>query len=454
MLLAPAMLLAAAFGEAALGHARALAALGPHPWGSPRARAAAEYVAVKFRDAGLAEVRLQEFESHGLGGANVIGVLRAAGPEFVVVGAHHDTAPDAPGAYDDGGGVGVLIETARALARAPSRPRTLVFVSWDAEEAESQKPTSAAGSREYVRSLGAEARNLVAALDIEMCGWKGGTPVLHPIAYADALRPGQSVIAPGWLVSAVQSGARQAGAPLRVGDPLLSWLYQPAVRTFRVRLYGDDLSFLQEGLPAVFLSDSSFTAYYPWYHRREDTADKIDAASLARVGEAVLGAVQALSRVTRGGDERDWVSVLGYVLGRWTLLALGILSLAPGLSRAFRTGGAPLAARALHAGLFGTLLWRHCVPALWVFALPNVVSAMTRRAWSWGLALAPLVALAGIGVAARLREAGPAGAIVSGTWLSTWEFVAAAAALALLFVRPAGAAAAPRPRVRVSRRSR
>src|SRR4029450_10051230 len=118
----PLLLLAAAIdGEAALRHASALAALGPHPWGSPRNRAAAEYVAVQFREAGLTEVRLQEFETQGTTGANVIGVLRARGPEMIVVGAHHDTVPDSPGAYDDRGGVGGLVALARALGPAPGR---------------------------------------------------------------------------------------------------------------------------------------------------------------------------------------------------------------------------------------------------------------------------------------------------------------------------------------------
>src|SRR5436190_23050542 len=95
--LAPALLLAAASaagtkatafdGEAALRHAAALAALGPHPWGSPRSDFAPKYVESQFIEAGLEEVRLQEFERHGLHGANVVGVLRAPGPEFIVVGA-------------------------------------------------------------------------------------------------------------------------------------------------------------------------------------------------------------------------------------------------------------------------------------------------------------------------------------------------------------------------------
>ena len=51
-MLPPLLLAAALDGEAALHHASALAALGPHPWGSPRAPVAAEYVASQFRAAG------------------------------------------------------------------------------------------------------------------------------------------------------------------------------------------------------------------------------------------------------------------------------------------------------------------------------------------------------------------------------------------------------------------
>jgi len=301
------ILVAALDGQAALQHAAALAALGPHPWGSPRGPVAAEYVASQFRAAGLQEVRLQPFESHGIKGTNVIGVLRAPGPEFVVLAAHHDTAPAAPGAYDDGAGVGILIEAGRILARVPSRPRTLVFVSFDGEEAWSTGKTTTAGSRAYVQSLGNEARNLAGALVVEMSGFKGGTPVLHPIAYADPLKPGRSVIAPGWLVGALLAGSRDGGAPLGLGDPWLAWLYQPAVRTFRVRLYGDDLSFVQAGLPAAFVSDSSFTAFYPWYHQATDTPDKLDAGALGRMGASVLAAVSALERMPRSsGADPAW----------------------------------------------------------------------------------------------------------------------------------------------------
>src|ERR1700694_3653044 len=85
---------AAVDGSAALRHARALASLGPHPWGSPRGRAAAAYVAAELRRAGLEGVHLEEFEVKGVRGVNVVASLKGAGAGLVVVGAHHDTAPE------------------------------------------------------------------------------------------------------------------------------------------------------------------------------------------------------------------------------------------------------------------------------------------------------------------------------------------------------------------------
>ena len=426
-----AVLLAASVdGEAALRHASALAALGPHPWGSSRNQAAAEYIASRLRDAGLTEVRLQGFESQGIRGTNVIGVLRAPGPELVVVGAHHDTAPDAPGAYDDGGGVGVLIETARMWAREPSRTRTFVFASFDGEEAWSTGKATTTGSRAYIKELGPDARNVVAAFVIEMCGWKGGTPVFHPIPYADPRQPGASVVTPAWLLRVSQEGAAAAGAPIGLGDPLIPWLYQPVVRTFRVSLYGDDLSFLQAGLPALFVSDSSFTAYYPWYHQTGDTADKLDAPSLARMGAGVLGVLRALDRVPRApAAEPHWFLAFGRVVGLPVLLAIGLASLLPGLLMALSAGGALLLARLLHAVLFGLLLWRHPVPALWIFLLPNLLLPLLPRGWTAALSLLPVLALVGVGAVAWSRGH------ARGLWLEPWEIAVLVLALALALVR-------------------
>jgi aminopeptidase YwaD len=432
------LLLAATFdGSAALRHASSLASLGPHPWGSPRGRAAAEYVAAQFRQVGLAEVAFHEFEGGGRSGRNVVGTLRGAGSELLIIGAHHDSVPEAPGAYDDGGGVGVLIEAARVLAHEP-RSRTLVFVSWDAEESESVSAEKAAGSRAYVRSLGPSVRDLVAVLDIEMSGFGAGSPTLHPIAYADPLRPGAQLVAPGWLVRTALAGAREASSPLNVGDPLIAWLYQPAVRVFRARLYGDDISFVQAGLPAVFVSDSSFAYFYPHYHQPSDTADKLSPQALEKMGKTVLGAVRALDKISRGPtSDPTWFAAGGYVLGAPVVFGLGAFSLVPGLLRTSRGRG--LALRLLHAGLFLTLLWRHPVAAAWIFLLPNLLPPLVRPRWAVPLGLLPLLGLLALGLFAWLRSVGPSGSAIAGVWLAPWEIGLVLLALLLAFVPMASA---------------
>ena len=434
-------------GDAALRHASALAALGPHPWGSPRNQAAAAYVAAGLREAGLDSVELQAFEREGLAGTNVVGTLPAPGEEFVVVGAHHDTAPEAAGAYDDAGGVGILIELARVLSRDERRARTVVFVSFDGEEAWSTGKGTTAGSRAFVERLGARARSLVAAFAIEMSGWKQGAPALHPIAYPDPREKGRAVIAPAWLVRAALEGSRAAGAPLWVGDPYLSWLYQPVVRTFRVRLYGDDVSFLQAGHPALLGSDSSFSAFYPDYHRASDTADKLDAAALERMGRGVLGLVRALDRVPRGpAEEPDWFAAFGRVVGGPWLVALGAASVLPGLWQASRTSGLALGVRVVQAVLAGVFLWRHPVPALWVLLVPVLLLPWRGAWWTVVLALGPAVALVALGVAGWWRGA------VNGVWLAPWEIVLVFLAFALAFLGLGGGKGGSRKSTRRKKR--
>jgi hypothetical protein len=268
---------------------------------------------------------------------------------------------------------------------------------------------------------------------VKMSGWEGGTPVVHPIAYADPRRTGRQVVAPGWLVRAVLDGARDEGAPLGVGDPWLSWVYQPAARTFRAGLYGDDLSFLQAGLPAVLVSDSSVSAFYPHDHQPTDTADKLDARALERVGNAVLGALRALDGTPRGpAEDPRWFAALGRVMGPTTLTALAAVSVLPGLATGLGGGGVVLGARVLQLALFALLFWRHPIPALWVFLLPNVLPSLGQTRWVTVLAVTPLLALVALGIAAWLRG------MVSGVWLAPWEIVVAILALVLAFLRPPG----------------
>ncbi len=414
--LAAAALLAVVDGEAALRHERALAALGPHPFGAPRTAFAAQYVAAELRGAGLGEVRLEEFESGGRTGRNVIGVLRAPGPAFVLIAAHHDSAPGGDGA--GGGPAGVLIEIARALHDDPARPpRTLVFASFDAGAAQGED--SAAGAREWLRRQGADARALAGALVLGGAGAAGGTPTLHPLPRPDPLRPGRGTTAPGWLVQAALTGAAAAGAPFEVHGPLLGPLQQPLARAFRVPLPGGDAPLLEAGLPALLVSDGP-----PSISWREPgaAAGPADAVALARAGQALLGATRAVAaRVAPPTREDDWFALAGHVVGPAGLWLAGALAVAPLLWRGRRVGGALFAARLLAAALFAILLWRHPVPALcalgpWLLALH---AGPTRLALLLGAA--PAAALAALATGAALRGG------LGGSWLGPLDWAAALA---------------------------
>jgi hypothetical protein len=430
------LLLAAALtidGDAAKEHASKLAALGPHPFGSPRSRFAAEYIAAQFREAGLQEVRLHEVHAGNARGVNVVGVLRAPGPELVVLAAHHDSAQDSPGAYGSGGGVGVLIEAARALARSPGeRARTLVFASLDGRE-----PVlggrGGVGARAYVESLGQEARAFVGALVLDRAGRKAVPPVLETVAYSDPLRPGSTLAAPGFLVRAAVLGGQTMGVPVAAGDPRWPWLYQAGVRTFRVTDAGDDRPFLEAGLPALRLSGRRFLTLDGKDLSSGDTAEYLDSDSLVGLGRALLGAAAVLQSVSRpAAAESEWFLRFGQVAGRSALLLAGLVSLLPGLLFAVRGGRLSLGLWLVQAVVFAVLLYRQPVVALFALFLWNVLTAFGPRLLGLALAALPGVSLLAFGALAWSRG------LVNGVHLAVYEIVLAllAASLALVAGRP------------------
>ena len=398
----PPLLLAAALavaidGEGALRHASQLAALGPHPIGSPRSRVAAEYVAAQFRQVGLQEVRLQDVEGKDVRGANVLGVLRGPGPELIVLAAHHDSAQDSPGAYGSSGAVGVLIEAARVLRTQGDRPRPIVFASFDGREP-ALRNRGGLGARAYVQSLGREARQVVGVFVLDRAGRQAIPTVLETPAYPDPLRPGAVLVSPAFLVRATVLGAKAAGETLTAGDPSWSWLYQAGVRTFRLADAGDERPFLEAGLPALRLSGRRFLAADAHDQKPTDTADKLDQAALEQTGRIVLGAVTALENTARAESaEPDWFLRFGEVASRGALLAAGAFSLLPGLLLAARAGRLPLMLRLVHAALFGVLLYLQPVLAVFAFFLWNVVTAFGLRRWPLALGALPMAALLGFG---------------------------------------------------------
>jgi len=301
--------------------ASGLSRLGPRPDGEKVQEKAVAFLTDALRRAGLQAVRAIPVAAEP-SILNVEGVLPGKTDREIVLSAHYDTVKKSPGAGDDASGCGLAIATAAELARTPLR-HTIRVVLFDGEE------KGLYGSRGWVEALPPAARDrILADVNLEMVGWAGSTgPTIHaiPVPLKQGGHRGERVTTPGWLVRASMDGGRSAGWPLHLADPRFSLPMQLLLRGTRVGFGADSGSFLERGIPAVTLSDSSFFVLDPVYHRPADTPDRLDAGRL----EAWTRVVAATVRRVDGLDSRpladdEYLALAGRVWSRWALAGLGL----------------------------------------------------------------------------------------------------------------------------------
>ena len=120
--------------------------LGGRASGSPGGAAAANWINLQFKEAGLESIGgtyLHGFRSSGVMCRNVIGVLPGTGSRVVIVMAHYDNYGKLgdtffPGADSNASGVAALLQIAKMFKRMRDYHKdystTLVFVALDAKE--------------------------------------------------------------------------------------------------------------------------------------------------------------------------------------------------------------------------------------------------------------------------------------------------------------------------------
>jgi hypothetical protein len=161
----------------------------------------------------------------------------------------------------------------------------------------------------------------------------------------------------------------------------------------------------------------------------KDQALRDNAA--ARLGEVAFGVIQAVDASAPTLPQSDsWLVVGRSVWPGWLLFLLGLLTLAPGLI-ALRSGGARLAMRVVHAGIFTTVLYYEPEVALFVGALPNLLPPSASRKLL-APALLPFGLLLCAGALTFVRGQ------VTGSWLPVWIWAALAASVAILYATPGG----------------
>jgi Zn-dependent M28 family amino/carboxypeptidase len=242
--------------------------------------------------------KAQKFIAGGIEVRNIEVVIEPAGVaaaslSTLVVGAHYDSAGDAPGANDNGSGVAALLILARELKQHPARNTRLRLVFFVNEEPPHFK-TDTMGSLVYARALAASGERVRGMLSLETLGSysdvRGSQHYPPPLQY---LLPdtGNFVAVVGDM--SARSLAADVTGRFRAGTafPSIGGIAPAALPGIT---WSDHWSFSQFRIPAVMITDTAIFRY-GHYHLRSDTPDKLDYERLARVTAGLVRVVAGLA---------------------------------------------------------------------------------------------------------------------------------------------------------------
>jgi Zn-dependent M28 family amino/carboxypeptidase len=246
-----------------------LANAGPRPAGSAAERRAHQRVADRFRAAGL-RVGLERFSVPGKGASrDMIGIRDVPASCLVIVMAHADTVPPAPGAADNASGVGTLVALAPALAKAPAPKCDTWLVATGSEERPYTGQPDHLGAAALVRRLRRTHRlqDVRLALSLDEVGRGTRFELRSPVA-----RPRATV------ETRILDAAKRANVNV-------TWLRDSATGN------SDHRELALAGAPATKLGVPD----EPLRHTARDTPDRLQRGAFARVLRVVWPLLREVS---------------------------------------------------------------------------------------------------------------------------------------------------------------
>jgi glutaminyl-peptide cyclotransferase len=284
--------MAAFNGERAMDHVRKQIDFGPRPPDTPQLAKTRAYITGELKAYGL-NVYLDEFTAGTPQGekkmANIVAEVPGESKSLILITSHYDTKyykdMQFLGANDPASSVATLLEIARVLGSQKEKPKvTYRLVFFDGEEAfcegwsdcgDADSPDNTYGSRHYVSQLREryEVPLTGAMILLDMMGYKN-------------LELGRDTTSTKWLQDIIWQTGRELG-------------YGKVFVDRDEGVGGDDHeAFLAAGVAAVDLIQLSS---YPYWHKADDTADKISAQSMKIVGDTVLASLPKIAeRVVKG----------------------------------------------------------------------------------------------------------------------------------------------------------
>ena len=278
-------------GERAMDHVRKQIDFGPRPPDTPQLANTRAYITDELKSYGL-NVYLDEFKAATPNGekkmANIVAEIPGETKMVILITSHYDTKyykdMQFLGANDPASSVATLLEIGRVLGSQKEKPKvTYRLVFFDGEEAFCEgwdecgsegHPDNTYGSRHYVSQLTArkEVENTGAMILLDMMGYKN-------------LELGRDPSSTRWLQDIIWQTGRELG-------------YGKVFVDREEGVGGDDHeSFIRAGVDAV---DVIQLSSYPYWHKADDTVDKVSAQSMKIVGDTVLASLPRIAeRVTK-----------------------------------------------------------------------------------------------------------------------------------------------------------
>lgn len=261
-------------GKRAYEHVAKQVGFGPRPTGSPAIEQLQEYLQSELKSYGCT-VETDSFSADTPAGRlpmkNILVKIPGEKPGIILLGTHYDTKrlENFVGADDGGSSTGVMLELARNLCK--QKGRYAVWIAFfDAEEAvnrEWQDPDNTYGSRQMAARFAAS----------------GDLPKIKAFILADLVgthTPHFKREGTEWLSGLVWGVAKRLG-------------YGNIFLDVQDQVSDDHDSFLKRKVPATDVIDLDLNDV-PYWHKPQDTLDKIDAKTLAIVGHVFLESVKEL----------------------------------------------------------------------------------------------------------------------------------------------------------------
>ena len=257
----------------------------------PALEEAAQYVRGEFLKLGF-EVKDDSFSWEGRIFKNIVVEKkgRTSPDKILIVGAHYDTVPGSPGADDNGSGVAVLLEVARALQDF-SFNSSVRLVAFSLEE------YGFIGSAHHAEEARKKGEKIVGMISLEMVGFTDPRQTyphtVNPKYYPNV---GDFIGIIGNEKSKVLLENVQRSLKTSIPHLPSEYLIVPGNgEGMEEAGLSDHSPFWERGFPALMVTDTAFLRN-PNYHLPTDTMETLDFEFMRKVAIGILCSIVDLAR--------------------------------------------------------------------------------------------------------------------------------------------------------------